>query len=76
MKRKVVTLDVREDIRQGREPFSKIMSSVSSLKSNEALLLVAPFDPVPLYGVLAMQGFSHESKPVENGDFEVLFTRA
>ncbi|MBI3853962.1 MAG: DUF2249 domain-containing protein [Verrucomicrobia bacterium] len=72
----VVSLDVREDIAQGREPFSKIMQTVARLKDGEKLLLIAPFEPVPLFGVLARQGFSHEAKPSNSGDWEVLFSRS
>ena len=70
-----VKLDVRETIRSGREPFGKIMQAVTQLKDNEQLLLIAPFEPAPLYAVLAQQGFSHQSKPTATGDWEVLFTR-
>jgi uncharacterized protein (DUF2249 family) len=75
MKEKVVTLDVREDIRQGREPFSRIMDAVNTLKAGEKLLLIAPFEPAPLFGVMAKFGFDHETRPLENGDYEVLFAR-
>ncbi len=75
MSKKVVSLDVREDIRQGREPFSRIMQAVVALKPGEDLRLVAPFEPAPLYRVLAQHGFSHRSSPIDGGDWEVLFTR-
>jgi uncharacterized protein (DUF2249 family) len=75
MSKKVVTLDVREDIRRGREPFSRIMQAVACLNGDEDLLLLAPFEPVPLFGVLALQGFAHQAKPLANGDFEVRFSR-
>ena len=68
-------LDVRNDIRSGREPFGKIMQLVSGLQVGDQLLLLAPFEPVPLYGVLAQRGFSHETKPIGGGEFEVRFTR-
>lgn len=71
-----VTLDVREDIREGREPFSKIMSAVESLGPEDQLLLVAPFQPVPLYRVLGGKGFTHSATATETGDWEVLFTRS
>ena len=76
MSRQIVTLDVREDIRNGREPLAKIMQSVANLKDNAQLLLIAPFEPAPLYAVLAQRGYSHQSKPTPAGDFEVLFTRS
>jgi uncharacterized protein (DUF2249 family) len=76
MSQTVVRLDVREDIRNGREPFARIMQEVAQLKSDEQLLLIAPFEPAPLYAVLTQQGFSRQTKPTETGDYEVLFTRS
>ena|ERR1035437_8484179 len=76
MNSQTVTLDVREDIRNGGEPFSKIMSAVAQLRPDENLLLLAPFEPKPLFGVLAKQGFTHAAREIENGDWEVLFTRS
>ncbi|HUZ08017.1 MAG TPA: DUF2249 domain-containing protein, partial [Candidatus Paceibacterota bacterium] len=75
MSEHIIRLDVREDLRQGREPFSKIMNAVAQLHSDEKLLLVAPFEPAPLFSVLGKQGFGHESKQIKSGDWEVLFTR-
>ena len=70
-----ITLDVREDIRNGREPCSKIMNAAAALQANEQLLLIAPFEPVPLFGVLEKRGFKHDARPIASGDWEVLFTR-
>jgi uncharacterized protein (DUF2249 family) len=75
MRDKVVRLDVREDIRRGREPFSRIMQTVAQLGQDESLLLVAPFEPKPLFAVLAQQGFAPHPKPLASGDWEVLFSR-
>ena len=75
MSENIVTLDVREDLRQGREPFSKIMNAVAQLQADEKLLLVAPFEPAPLFSVLGKQGFDHKSKQIQSGDWEVLFAR-
>lgn len=70
------TLDVREDIRAGREPFAKIMQAVAALQPNEDLLLIAPFEPVPLFHVLSKRGFQHAARKTESGDWQVTFTRA
>ena len=70
-----VTVDVRDDIRSGREPFSKIMNAVAALRTNEQLLLIAPFEPVPLFRVLEKQGFRHTVESNKPGDWEVLFMR-
>lgn len=74
-KQKIVTVDVRQEIANGGEPFPLIMRAVTGLRSGEKMLLIAPFEPVPLYDVMAMQGFAHQSKPIANGDWEVLFSR-
>jgi uncharacterized protein (DUF2249 family) len=73
--RKTVTLDVREDLKRGREPFSKIMRTVAGLGEEEDLFLIVPFEPAPLYAALTQQGFSHESKETASGDWEVRFSR-
>lgn len=66
-------LDVREDLRQGREPFTKIMETVRNLAPEEALELIAPFEPRLLYLVLAEHGFSHEATQDPDGSWRVLF---
>ena len=75
MSKRVVRLDVRKDIQKGQEPFSKIMRTVSNLHPGERLLLMAPFEPLPLISVMARQGFSHESRRTGTGTWEVLFSR-
>ena len=75
MNNRTITLDVREDIRNGEEPFSKIMNAVAALQADEQLLLIAPFETLPLFGVLAKQGFQHAARSLASGDWEVLFTR-
>jgi uncharacterized protein (DUF2249 family) len=75
MNKKVAIVDVREDIRSGREPFSKIMQAALELEDDQDLLLIAPFEPAPLFAVLGQRGFSHESNVLANGDYEVRFFR-
>lgn len=75
MSKKILTVDVREDIKRGREPLSKILQSAGALKDNETLRVVAPFRPAPLLTLLANRGFSHEAHQTVQGDWEVLFTR-
>lgn len=74
-KNRAVTLDVREDIQRGREPFSRIMQVVASLGAGDDLVILAPFEPTPLYAVLAQRGFFHQSKETESGDWQVRFSR-
>src|SRR4051812_13109937 len=69
-------VDVREDIRRGDEPFDRIMQAVAALEDDQELVVVNAFEPVPLYDVLAQQGFSHETIRTAEGDWHVIFRRA
>lgn len=68
-----VVVDVREDLRAGREPFSVIMRAVGALHRDDVLRLRTTFEPVPLFHVLGKRGFAHEV--VEHGpeDWSVWF---
>lgn len=68
-------LDVRADIRDGHEPFAKIMAAVKMLAADQALELRTPFEPVPLYSVLAMRGLAHWAQAHAAGDWSVWFYR-
>lgn len=67
-------LDVRPILTAGGEPFGVIMSSVRALAPGQALRLIATFRPEPLFQVLARQGFANETRQLDGGDWEVLFT--
>jgi len=73
---RVVELDVRDDLRSGREPFSRIMSSVAALGDADVLHVRAIFEPVPLCAVLAKRGFAHEAKSHAPDDWSVWFWRS
>ena len=69
----IVTVDVREDIRQGREPFEKIMAAVGRLGPGETLLLINSFEPLPLYRVMAQNGFAHRGEQTADGTWKIYF---
>ncbi len=71
----MATLDVRPIIAAGDEPFEQIMSTVGALGLDEELVIIAPFEPVPLEGVLGSQGFSFDAVEIGSGDWQVTFTR-
>ena len=71
----VVELDVREDMRSGREPFARIMSAVAALGARDVLLLRTIFEPAPLFGVLAKRGFASESRANGPDDWSSWFWR-
>jgi uncharacterized protein (DUF2249 family) len=72
---RVMEIDVREDLRAGREPFSRIIAAVQAAGAGEVLWLRATFEPVPLYTVLAKRGFVHEARAEGPEDWSVWFWR-
>jgi uncharacterized protein (DUF2249 family) len=75
MTQSYIDLDVRPILRNGGEPFGKIMDAVTALEPGQGLRLYATFKPVPLFSVLGAKGFIHEAKEIGGGDWEVLFRR-
>jgi len=71
----MATLDVRRTIASGEEPFEMIMATVASLPPDEQLVIVAPFEPVPLEGVLQGQGFNYEAIQMAEDHWQVTFWR-
>jgi uncharacterized protein (DUF2249 family) len=70
-----VHLDVRADIQRGEEPFVRIMTAVKSLAPDQILVLRAPFEPIPLYDVLAKRRFAHWTECGQPDDWSVWFFR-
>lgn len=70
---RIVDLDVRDDLRQGREPFSRIMAARRTVPEGGVLRLRAIFEPVPLYAVMEKQGFAHWTERFAEDDWRVWF---
>jgi uncharacterized protein DUF2249 len=68
-------LDVREDLASGQHPLEKIVKTAESVPKGGSFTLIAPFEPLPLFGVLGQLGFSYESEAIAGGGCRVLFTR-
>ncbi|MGH9044536.1 MAG: DUF2249 domain-containing protein [Acidimicrobiales bacterium] len=71
----MAVVDARPVIAGGGEPFDMIMEAVGSLTEGEELVVLAPFEPVPLEGVLGSQGFQYEAEDLGGGDWQVTFFR-
>ncbi|HEY4652811.1 MAG TPA: DUF2249 domain-containing protein [Pontibacter sp.] len=56
--RSIVTLDVRQDIAGGSDPFRKIMQAVEEAGAGKALLIINTFEPTPLIAILKKKGYS------------------
>lgn len=68
-------LDVRPDLERGDEPFVRIMETAMTINQGENFVLIAPFEPVPLYDVLGGRGFWHETHKAAPGEWVIRFTR-
>lgn len=68
-------VDARPIISAGDEPFETIMAAVAGLGTGEELVVLAPFEPVPLEGVLSSQGFVYDAVALDAGDWQVTFRR-
>ena len=66
-------LDVREMLRQRIEPCSPIFERIAKLKSDEGLLLIAPFLPSPLIEKLGSEGFASKVERGTGADWLVYF---
>lgn len=69
------TLDVRPVLAEGGEPFVEILEAAERMKAGQSLVLIAPFEPAPLYSVLDERGFSHATERVSDDEWVVRFTR-
>jgi|AntRauTorcE11898_2_1112593.scaffolds.fasta_scaffold42173_1 uncharacterized protein (DUF2249 family) len=58
------------------EPFGDIVAALSELGSDETLLLINSFEPVPLYDVLEDRGFVYESTQVDDDEWHVRIEHA
>lgn len=63
-------LDVRPILSRGEEPFPAIMEALDGVPPGKTLKLLVPFEPVPLYGVLAGKGFQVEREE-RDGVYEI-----
>jgi uncharacterized protein (DUF2249 family) len=70
---RVRTVDARPLLARGEEPFGAIMAAVDALEPAQELVVLVPFEPVPLEGVLGGQGFTFEAVPLDSGDWRVTF---
>jgi hypothetical protein len=71
---KVTLLDLREDFRAGLHPCDKIQNALSAVGKDEALRLLVPFEPLPLFEVATSKGLGHHASQTADGDWEVIFS--
>ena len=67
--------DVRDLLRRGVEPYPEIRHRVDALKSEEGLIIVAPFLPSPLIEKLGSEGYRSKVERGQGADWIVYFWR-
>ena len=67
-------LDVRPQLARGEEPFGAIMAAADRLRPGQALRLIAPFRPAPLFTVMADRGYGASDHRRPDGAWEVIFS--
>lgn len=70
---KETIVDVRDDLREGREPFADIIQALREKPDGHAFVVLATFRPEPLIALLGDQGFSSEAVELPGGDWRVTF---
>jgi uncharacterized protein (DUF2249 family) len=68
------TLDVRPILEGGGSPCSAIESAISKLIPGQSLVVLVPFEPVPLYTKLGKCGFGHDTSRLPDGTWRVEFS--
>jgi hypothetical protein len=67
--------DVRDMLARGMEPFPEIRKRVDLLKSDDGLIVIAPFLPSPLVERLNGDGFATKVEKGGGADWLVYFWR-
>lgn len=68
-------LDVRPILQAGGEPFQNIMAAAAEVSVGQRLIVDAPFEPFPLYEVMAKRGFEAWCEQWDTRYFRVHFYR-
>ncbi len=71
--KKIVTLDVRPIIAEGKDPFGHINKVAKKIKREEVLLIINDFEPIPLVEYLVSKNFIHWMTEDKEGNYLTYF---
>lgn len=71
----IVELDVREMLRQNKDPFNLIMDTLEKLPKNGTLNIINTFEPIPLINILSKKGYIHYVNPIEKALVHTYFKK-
>ena len=66
-------LDVRSIVREGGSPCAAVNGAMEGLGAGQELVLMVPFEPRPLYAVMARSGYAYECQRLDDGTWRVRF---
>jgi len=69
------TLDLRPQFEQKKEPLMIVLDTVSSLKPDDALMVEAPFHPMPMRRLLGGWGYRSYATQLSPEHWQVTFKR-
>jgi hypothetical protein len=72
---KPLVLDTRPIFAKGETPCGAIDQAVANLIPGQPLVLLVPFEPVPLYVKLGKEGFSHGPAQFDDGVWRIEFRK-
>ena len=71
-----LVVDTRPVFNRGGTPCSVIDDAVRQLQPGQPLVLLVPFEPVPLYAKLGNLGFEHTAEELPEGVWRAEFRRS
>ena len=72
---KPLLLDTRPIFARGETPCQAIDEAVANLQPGQPLLLLVPFEPVPLYLKFGHRGFTHQARQLDPATWQVEFCK-
>jgi uncharacterized protein (DUF2249 family) len=60
---------------RGETPCTAIEEATAKVAPGQALVLLVPFEPKPLYAKLGRDGFAHQAQQLEDGSWRIEFRR-
>jgi hypothetical protein len=69
-------VDVRDDLQSGREPLTRVLALADALPEGGVLHVRAPFQPTPLFQMMAKRGFAHRCEAFATDDWSTWFWRS
>lgn len=57
------------------EPFERVMEAISVMPPGDKVMLILNREPLPLYRVLRLNGYSYQTTAFPDGRFEIVIAR-